>query len=172
MSTLDIWLRIIPAVILLGVAIVLYVIAVKKHHKLQASDRVRRVLAKSLATVQTTVAFGRSRYEISLTDWGPDFTGEDDTLHRWRWVVKEALDLPVGLEVLMLGNEPRAVSAVLAALEWVEQQQHPQKTTSVIVGEVKPYVAPPSPNSGLLGIEPPPPALPLISDRHFMQDRG
>lgn len=76
-----------------------------------------------------------ARYEIRIADWGPDFTGKNDTLHRWRWAVIDAnhivrvnlgVDDPMSeAEVYMLGNAPTKHEAFLAALGWVEQQKHP-----------------------------------------------
>lgn len=77
------------------------------------------------------------RYEIKVVDWGPDFTGEDGVLPRWRWVVLDA-DREVR-EVLqqdtggiggddapfMIGNSPSQREAWLAALSWIERQENP-----------------------------------------------
>lgn len=77
---------------------------------------------------------GHTRYQITVTDWGEDFTGEDGTLHRYRWVVSDAdqplrkvLDLEPEYtpNYLMLGNEPERELAWARAFAWVEQQQHP-----------------------------------------------
>lgn len=85
------------------------------------------------------------RYQISITDWGPDFTGEDGTLPRWRWVIRNAdaalkaavngtyeLDEETGQmvppeadDVLMLGNAPEQDEAMFDALAWIEHQETP-----------------------------------------------
>ena len=74
------------------------------------------------------------RYEISLADWGPDFTGEDDILPRWRWVIydadfdlKQAFENPPHLdkEPLMLGNATTQMAALFDAMDWVDKRKHP-----------------------------------------------
>lgn len=93
-----------------------------------------------------------TRYEVVLADWGPDFTGEGDTLPRWRWAVldadravKHALGLlsagDMGTEEMpfMLGNEGSAEMALAAAFGWVEERENP--VLSVGVGEVTPWRA-------------------------------
>lgn len=74
-----------------------------------------------------------TRYEIVVKDWGPDFTGEDGTLPRWRWVVrdadydlKNALGLPLPeVDFFMVGNEATASGAWIVAFSWVERHAHP-----------------------------------------------
>lgn len=102
------------------------------------------------------------RYQISVTDWGPDFTGEDGTLPRWRWVVRNAdaalkaavngtyeLDPDTGQmvppeadDVLMLGNTREMDDAMFAALEWIEEQGTPVHFVWVNDGPVQPYHPP------------------------------
>lgn len=75
------------------------------------------------------------RYSIKVIDWGPEFTGLDGTLHRYRWLVedadKETKDRDSGEEIVgvtvpfMIGNEPTRLGAWLAALGWIEKQEHP-----------------------------------------------
>lgn len=73
------------------------------------------------------------RYEIRVADWGPDFTGEGDTLPRWRWAIVDAdLDIKEYFRVehkadtpFMLGNAPTAREAYLDALAWIERQGAP-----------------------------------------------
>lgn len=109
------------------------------------------------------------RYQISVTDWGPDFTGEDGTLPRWRWVVRNAdaalkaavngtyeLDPDTGQmvppeadDVLMLGNAREMDDAVFAAFAWIEQQETPVHLVW--------------PGAGALA--PPDPVPPLASDK-------
>ena len=80
------------------------------------------------------------RYEIQLADWGPDFTGEGDTLPRWRWVIvdadhdlKQVFETPphTDAEPLMLGNENTALLAMFSALEFIDKDKHP--SVSVVV---------------------------------------
>lgn len=71
---------------------------------------------------------GVKRLEVMLTDWGEDFTGEDDVLGRWRWEIwdhnhesKKAASPPGTFGVTvphMLGNEKTWDEAVAAANEW------------------------------------------------------
>lgn len=97
-----------------------------------------RELVRQTALVQQVVevAGDRQRYQIEVSDWGEDFTGEDGALHRFRWVVSDA-DRDIRKAVtrsseeaneptyLMLGNEPTSMEAWSKAMAWVEQQQYP-----------------------------------------------
>lgn len=87
---------------------------------------------------QVTLTVHREdRYSIEIEDWGPDFTGLDGTLPRYRWVVwdadrevKQALReyhaAEVGITMpYMLGNAPSRAQALMQALAFVEQRQHP-----------------------------------------------
>lgn len=148
------------------------------HEQRQRIDRLGAESTQSTTRLQDAreiLAVTESRYQISVTDWGPDFTGEDGTLPRWRWVVQKAdahmeavlngdyhLDEATGVmrpmfesSVLMLGNEPHPDSAVLAALEWVEQQQ-----SSVYFVWEPPRPIHPAPQ-GPPPIPPPPPGTPV-----------
>ncbi len=70
-------------------------------------------------------------FHIHMQDWGPDFTGEDDVLHRWRWTVwyehhmpRHEItpeDAPLAGETvpLMLGNEPTMIEAEAASRGWI-----------------------------------------------------
>jgi hypothetical protein len=89
---------------------------------------------------------GDVRYEVLLADWGPDFTGYDGILPRWRWSVvdadralRTALGAPpeIGTEEVpfMLGNAFFVADAMLAATMWIEEHQHPIQ--QVVLGEVE-----------------------------------
>lgn len=76
------------------------------------------------------------RYLIRVSDWGPDFDGQDGTLHRFRWAVLDAdAELhaflggdtdEVGLTLpYMLGNAPTQQAAYWSALAWVEARSYP-----------------------------------------------
>jgi hypothetical protein len=79
------------------------------------------------------------RYEITVTDWGPDFTGVSGVLPRWRWTVFNAdwrvieekrsdrTEPQVGhpSTPYMLGNDGTAADAWMSALKWIEEQNHP-----------------------------------------------
>lgn len=74
--------------------------------------------------------------EVTLTDWGPEYTGEEDVLPRWRWCVydeghefrRNALDeedpdrehdLP-GVDIpYFLGNAPTDDQAIEQANAWI-----------------------------------------------------
>jgi hypothetical protein len=107
--------------------------------KAETESRDLRLDLQNLALV-----LGR-RFEIRISDWGPDFTGEDDILPRWRWIVRDAeiefkrrgldpnLKGPVYEDgVHMIGNSPTKLEAYVAAVQWIEAQQHP---AVVVVGE-------------------------------------
>lgn len=84
------------------------------------------------------------RYEIEVSDWGPDFDGKDGNLDRWRWAVLDAdrdtkvtlgmypTEDVVGCDVpFMVGNQPTLSGAWIAGLTWVEGQRKP--ALSVVV---------------------------------------
>lgn len=93
-------------------------------------------LRETVQDVSAEVRY-QTRYEVRLADWGPDFTGEDGTLPRWRWVVLDA-DREVkallgttpetGTEAapFMLGNAPTPLAAMAQAMRWIEAQGVPQ----------------------------------------------
>lgn len=107
----------------------------------------QQIKGHMLAQIKATLPEGQPRYLLRLADWGPDFTGEHGTLHRFRWVVEDAdaevreiladgdWDDEVG-PVLMVGNAPSAMEAAFEALGWIERQRHPLATT-VIVGDIQ-----------------------------------
>jgi hypothetical protein len=112
---------------------------------MQKVDDATRTLMDFNAEVKACLP-DSTRYEVRLADWGPDFTGFDGILPRWRWAVvdadialRTALGLPieVGTEELplMLGNAFTAEEALVAAVRWIETQQHPE----FVLGEVTPW---------------------------------
>lgn len=77
---------------------------------------------------------GLAEYVCTLTDWGPDFTGEGEVLARWRWVLTR---FETGAH-MMVGNCMTKEEAEHAAAQWlagwdsgadmvVDNQSDPQK---------------------------------------------
>lgn len=113
----------------------------------RAADKQARFTDLHSEVLQTLIGEDgklHTRYEIRLADWGPDFTGVDGVLPRWRWVVLDAdrrLKAALGVECqiergteempFMLGNAPTAATAVVQAMRHVEISEHP---VSVVVG--------------------------------------
>lgn len=54
-------------------------------------------------------------YVCILSDWGPEYTGFDDTLHRWRWTLAY---FDTGA-IMMLGNSPNREDAINDAAQWL-----------------------------------------------------
>ena len=120
----------------------------EKTYLLQSlDDQTAKFTDLHTAVVETLPQFGEVRYEVLLADWGPDFTGEDDTLHRWRWLIVDSdralrsalgIDCEIGTREVpyMLGNSPDPKVAVAAALEWIEQQEHPSMHVTFSVTEM------------------------------------
>jgi len=123
----------------------------REQHWMQKVDDAEVLHADLYSEILSIANAPWSRYEVVLADWGPDFTDNGkDGLPRWRWevldadrAVKAALGRPVEIgsdEVpFILGNEPHPDSALLAAVEWIEQQENPR--LSVVIGEVTPWRA-------------------------------
>lgn len=126
-----------------GLAVALLALwAISQVIRLWVSDRRITVLERErnllflearISSIQGALA-AKQRYEVTVTDWGPDFTGFDGTLPRWRWVitdadhsVKHTLSGSLGTPnpPLMLGNAFTASEAHLAAMAWVERERHP-----------------------------------------------
>jgi len=69
---------------------------------------------------------------LQIADWGPDFTGEDDVLGRFRWVAS-SIDLLLGQpNILMVGNERTYTEAVLSAYVWLEEQTNPVAVVTML----------------------------------------
>lgn len=62
---------------------------------------------------------------LKIVDWGPDFTGQGDVLHRYRWTLWHRDVAIDSKELLMLGNSPSYAEAVMDAFSWIEQQANP-----------------------------------------------
>lgn len=75
----------------------------------------------------------RSRYCVEVSDWGPEYTGADGTLPRFRWVVRDPfyhLKPILGIEqpqndYLMLGNAHTIPEALHSAHRWIERARDP-----------------------------------------------
>lgn len=104
----------------------------------RADDKVATLMDLNATVVGTLSHPDSPRYEVRLSDWGPEFTGADGALPRWRWTVVDAdrdLRIALGLKTegdlgttktpYMLGNEHTALDAVLAAMQWMESNAHP-----------------------------------------------
>jgi hypothetical protein len=105
--------------------------------RLRSTDGILRHREDVIDDIRVLVFGEEDRYSIEIEDWGPDFTGLDDTLPRWRWLVwdadrevKQALRTfdsdEAGVTVpYMLGNAPTRAQALTQALAFVERRQHP-----------------------------------------------
>lgn len=147
-------------------------------------------MAKSVAEAESRLVNARGcltsrpRYEIAITDWGPDFTGEDGTLPRWRWVVRKADDAmekalngtyewdpatmrmepPEADDVLMLGNVSEQDEAMFAALAWIEERANPP--VRLVVPDAALRIGQPPPLGSYLPLaEEPEDPPPLASDK-------
>lgn len=88
------------------------------------------------------------RYEVRLADWGPDFTGYDGELPRWRWTIvdaeqpyrvalgAQAMDIGTNEIPFMLGNAFTPLDAMRDALKWIEEHESPPY--SVVVAAMEP----------------------------------
>ena len=74
----------------------------------------------------------RPLLEVHVVDWGPDFTGEDGVLGRWRWSIWEQNRAEQEAEVVIgqthpyfLGNEKTSAAAERAARAWIMKNLDP-----------------------------------------------
>lgn len=118
----------------------------REMHWMAKYDDSQRTLMDFSAHVKAALP-ASPRYEVRLADWGPDFTGYDGTLPRWRWSVVDAdLALRDALGTLaedevgtvetphMLGNDFSAGGALMAAVRWIEERQNPP--LSVVIDRI------------------------------------
>lgn len=75
----------------------------------------------------TPPAEARVKFEATIVDWGPNFTGDGDTLPRWRWTVTDQ-EREV---VVMLGNTTTVGEAISTITEWMESN-HPGASYSIV----------------------------------------
>jgi hypothetical protein len=140
--TTYIWVAIIVALCLVLFFVTLELLRQKRARRENAEDylasRERYNATKALLDKAASISRSQTRYEISIVDWGADFTGEDGVLPRWRWMVwdadrelKKVFENDLGLRQVgidtpfMLGNEPTYRAAFEASMIFIETHKYP-----------------------------------------------
>lgn len=126
------WL-LIAIIALYLVSFALFHLAWRRSHRSLSQTRDRAERAEDTLDKIRGFLDAEQAYEVMINDWGPEFTGENGTLPRWRWVVvdpmreaKILLGVPQSdATYLMLGNAETNIGALVAAQQWIEQQRHP-----------------------------------------------
>ena len=116
---------IIIAVLIAIAGLVLVFWLDRRHHRRVAADRAKEEQAgrehRGHPASERPARLLPKYAVLEITDWGPDFTGKDGTLPRWRWVMFNDFG---GIEhrVLMLGNAPTMEAAQSAAEGWAAKE--------------------------------------------------
>lgn len=66
-------------------------------------------------------------FEIRISDWGEEFTGENGTLHRWRWSIWPK----GGSDPVWLGNAATQFAATQQGCHWICETQGQGRSVSV-----------------------------------------